>query len=86
MVTQERGDTAVVTCPGKRRGSGSHSQWVITQERGEVAAVICSGWVQRERRGRRSKAWLLMGERRLLYSLRFCSRSPHNARHSTSVV
>ena len=55
MVTQERGDTAVVTCPGKRRGSGSHSQWVITQERGEVAAVICSGWVQRERRGRKEQ-------------------------------
>ena len=55
MGTQERGDAAVVTCPGKRRGSGSHSQWVITQERGGVAAVICSGWAQRERRGRKEQ-------------------------------
>ena len=27
MGTQETGDSAVVTCPGKRRGGGSHSQW-----------------------------------------------------------
>ena len=37
------GDAAVVTCPGKRRGGGSHSQWAGTRERGEVAAVIHSG-------------------------------------------
>ena len=57
--TQKRGDAAVVTCPGKRRGSGSHSQWANTWERGEVAAVIRSGRAQ----GERSEAWLLRGER-----------------------
>ena len=62
MGAQERGDAAVVTRAGKTqaRGGGSHLQWVGTQERGEVAAVIRSGWA----RGERSKAWLLMGERR----------------------
>ena len=56
MGTQERGNAAVVTCPGKRRGCGSLSQWANTRERGEVAAVIHSGWAQ----GERSEAWLLM--------------------------
>ena len=37
MGTQERGHAAVVTCPGKRRGGGSHSQWVGSWERSEVA-------------------------------------------------
>ena len=62
MGTQERGDAAVVTGPGKRqaRGGGSHLQWVGTQDRGEVTAVIRSGWA---RGGERSKAWRLMGER-----------------------
>ena len=57
MGTQERGDAAVVKCPGRRRGGGNHSQWAATWERGEVAAVIHSGWAQG------SEAWLLMGER-----------------------
>ena len=35
MSTQERGDMAVVTCPGKRRGSGSHLQCAGMRERGE---------------------------------------------------
>ena len=47
--TQEKGDAAVVTCSGKRRGGGSHSQWAGTLEKGEVAAVIRS---RRAREGR----------------------------------
>ena len=56
MGTQaERGDAAVVTCPGKRRGGGSHSQWAGTRERGEVAAVIRRGRARgREVRWRQS--------------------------------
>ena len=44
MGTQERGNAAVVTYPGKRRGGGSHSQWAGTQEKGKVPAIIRSGW------------------------------------------
>ena len=61
MGTQERGDAAVVTCSGKRRGGGSHSQWAGTRERDELAAVIPSGQAQGERREERSV--LLVGER-----------------------
>ena len=43
------------TCPGKRRGGGSHSQWTGTRERGEMAAVIHSGWAQGERSGREER-------------------------------
>ena len=67
MGTQERGDAAVVTCPGKKRGGGSHSQWAGTRERGEVGAVIqWAGTVGGHRVrgvGERSEAWLLMRER-----------------------
>ena len=55
MGIQERGDVAVVTCPGKKQGSGSHSQWAGTWERGEVVAVIHSGWAQGGRSGREER-------------------------------
>ena len=55
MGTQERGDAAVVTGPGKKRGGGSHSQWAGTRERGKVAAVIHSGWAQGERSEREER-------------------------------
>ena len=66
MGAQERGDAAVVTRAGKMQA--------------EAVAVICSGWARRREvrwrqsfavgghgergGGERSKAWLLMGERR----------------------
>ena len=66
MGTQERGDAAVVTRPGKRqaRGSGNHSQWVGMQERGEVTAVIRSGWARGERRGREEQGMAVDGGER----------------------
>ena len=64
MGTQERGDAAVVTCPGKRRVGGSHSQWAGTRERGEVAAVIHSGWPQGERSGREERGVAVDGGER----------------------
>ena len=62
--TQERGNAAVVTCPGKRRGGGSYSQWAGTQERGEVPAIIRSGWAQGERSGREERGMAVDGEDR----------------------
>ena len=55
MSTQERSDAAVVKCPGRRRGGGSHSQWAGTRERGEVVTVIHSGWAHGERSGRKER-------------------------------
>ena len=53
MGTQERGDAAVVTtCPRKKRGGGSHSQWAGTLERGEVATLRRGGGVHSRERGR----------------------------------
>ena len=64
MGTQEKGDAAVIKCPGRRRGSGSHSQCTGTLERGEVVAVIHGGWGHGERSGREGRGVAVDGGER----------------------